>query len=313
MIRPFALFALLSVGVATPALAQRATLPVRMVELPNGDRRFTTTLVIDGKPVEVGIDTGSTGLRVLPRSLAAGSLGKRGPRITYSYGAGTGFDGEAIVVSVGAGALTGSVKVMRITGVGCVSGRPDCPVAHLDLATYGIQGDGLPNQGFAAILGIRLKADPVANPFEQLGIKRWIVELPRDPSQEGRIVLDPDAADLATYARIDVDADGTTPGCLVGPQKLCGRAFFDSGAAGLRVLQAAAFRPWPNGTPATIEVGSAAQRQAMTVTIGRRDEASALLHEPGGSNTRLSLGFAPYFHWSVLYDAERHQIGVKPR
>ena len=313
MIRPFALFALLSVGVATPALAQRTTLPVRMVELPNGDRRFTTTLVIDGKPVEVGIDTGSTGLRVLPRGLGAASLGKRGPRITYSYGAGTGFDGESIAVSVGAGVLTGSVKLMRITGVGCVTDHPDCPVAHLDLETYGIQGDGIPGQGFAAILGIRLKADTVANPFEQLGVKRWIVELPRDPSQEGRIVLDPDAADLATYARINVDADGTTPGCLVGPQKLCGRAFFDSGAAGLRVLRATAFQPWPNGTPATIEVGSAAQRQAMTVTIGRRDEASALLHEPGGPDTRLSLGFAPYFHWSVLYDAERHQIGVKPR
>ena len=185
MIRLFALFALLSVSVAMPALAQRATLPVRMVELPNGNRRFTTTLVIDGKPVEVGIDTGSTGLRVLPRGLGVASLGKRGSRITYSYGAGTGFDGESIAVSVGAGVLTGPVKVMRITGVGCVSGHPDCPVAHLDLATYGIQGDGLPNQGFAAILGIRLKADPVTNPFEQLGVKRWIVELPRRPLAGG--------------------------------------------------------------------------------------------------------------------------------
>lgn len=126
-------------------------------------------------------------------------------------------------------------------------------------------------------------------------------------------MLDPDPADLATYARIDIDANGTTPGCLVGPQKVCGRAFFDSGAAGLRVMRALAFKPWPNGTPATIEVGGAAQRQAMTVTIGRRDEASALLHEPAEAETRLSLGFAPYFYWSVLYDAEHHQIGVKPR
>lgn len=313
MIRSLALLAFLSVGVAMPALAQRATLPVRMVELPNGDRRFTTTLVIDGKRVVVGIDTGSTGLRVLPRGLGAAALGKRGPRITYSYGAGTGFEGETVTVAIAAGPLAGSAKVMRITGVGCVANHPDCPVAHLDLATYGIQGDGIPDQGFAAILGIRLKADAIANPFEQPGVRRWLVELPRDPSQEGRIVLDPDAADLAGYARIDVDADGTTPGCLIGPQKVCGRAFFDSGAAGLRVMRAAVFRPWPNGTPATIEVGSGGQRQTMTVTIGRRDEASALLPEPGGAETRLSLGLAPYFHWSVLYDAEHRQIGVKTR
>lgn len=313
MVRSLLLFVLMALSAAAPALGQRATHPVHMVQLSNGDRRFTMTLMIDGKPVEVGIDTGSTGLRILPRGLGAASFAKRGSRITYSYGADTGFAGEAITVPLAAGALSGSVKVMRITGVGCVAQHPDCPVAHLDLSTYGLQGDGIPGQGFAAILGIRLKGDPVANPFEQLGVKRWIVELPRDSSQEGKIVLDPDENDLASYARIDVDADGTTPGCLIEPQKVCGRAFFHSGAAGLRVMRAQTFQPWPNGTPATIEVGGGAQRQTMTVAVGRRDEASALLHEPGGPETRLSLGIAPYFHWSVLYDAEHRQIGIKPR
>lgn len=146
-----------------------------------------------------------------------------------------------------------------------------------------------------------------------LGVRRWIFELPRTASEQGRIVLNPDDAEVAAYARIGVDGDGTTPGCLVGPERVCGRAFFDSGAAGLRVLRAAPFRPWPNGTAATIAVGSGANVQNLAVTIGRRDQASALLYAPGGADTRLSLGFAPYFAWSVLYDDAHRQIGVKPR
>lgn len=311
LIGPSALMSVLPI--AAPALAQRAELPVHEVDLPNGDRRFATTITIDGQPVEVGIDTGSTGLRVLPRGLGASGAAAKGPKLSYSYGAGTGFDGEAITVPVAAGAVSGQVKLMRITAVGCVGGHPDCPVAHADLSAYGIQGDGIAGRGFAAILGIRLKRDPIDNPFVQLGVHRWIVELPRTPGESGRIVLNPDDAEVAGYAPVEIDADGTTAGCLVGPDRVCGRAFLDSGAAGLRVIRAAPLRPWPNGTPATITVGSGAAAQSMAVTIGRRDQASGLRYAPGGPDTRLSLGFAPYYHWSVLYDAEHHRIGFKPR
>lgn len=298
---------------STPVRAQRAELPVRLVDLPNGDRRFATTLMIDGLAVEVGIDTGSTGLRILPRGLGGEAGTLKGPSVAYSYGVGTAFEGQAITVLVAAGVLAGSVKLMRITAVGCSTKHPECPVSHIDLSTYGIQGDGLTGQGFAAILGIRLEHDQIENPFAQLGARRWIVELPRSAGEQGRIVLNPDDAEVAGYARVGVDSDGTSPGCLIGPDKVCGRAFLDSGAAGLRVIRAANFRPWPNGTAATLTVGTGLGAQSMAVTIGRRDQASALLYVPGSADTRLSLGFAPYFQWSVLYDNEHHQIGLKRR
>ncbi len=296
-----------------PALAQRAELPVREVDLPNGDRRFATTLTIDRQPVEVGIDTGSTGLRVLPRGLSPTAPPARGPAITYSYGAGTAFEGRAVSEPVAAGAVVGPVRLMRIEAVGCTAERPACPVAHADLSSYGIQGDGIAGQGFAAILGIRLKRDAIDNPFEQLHVRRWIVELPRTAGEAGRIILNPGDDEVAGYARIAVDADGTTPVCLEGPEKICARGFFDSGAAGLRVIRPTSFRPWPNGTPATIVVGAGDRAQAMAVAIGRRDQASGLIYVPGGGDTRLSLGFAPYYHWSVLYDADQGAIGLKAR
>lgn len=295
------------------AVAQRAELPVREVDLPNGDRRFATTITIDGQPVEVGIDTGSTGLRVLPRGFGATHAAAHGPKVTYSYGAGTGFEGELIDVPVAFGAVAGFIRVMRIGAVGCVAAHPDCPIAHADLSEYGIQGDGIAGQGFAAILGIRTQHDPIDNPFAQLGIRRWLVELPRAVGEAGRIVLNPRDDELAGYARVGIDAQGTTAGCLVGPEQICGRAFFDSGAAGLRVIRAAPFRPWPNGTPTKVTVGTGAEQQTMMVMIGRRDQASGLLYARGAGDPRLSFGFAPYFHWSVLYDTDRRQIGLKPR
>lgn len=300
------------------ASAQRVELPVREVDLSDGARRYGVTLRIDGQTVEAGLDTGSTGLRVLPRGLGAGGGAANGAPVDYSYGAGTAFSGAAIRVPVGAGAVSGTIRIMRIDRIGCRSDKRDCPAAGADPARFGIQGDGLPGEGFAAILGIRLLHDTVDNPFLQLGARRWIVELPRPGERTGRIVLNPSDAEVAAYRRIAIDDRGTTAGCLVGPAalgKLCGRAFFDSGAPGLRILSDARVTPWPNGTPATIAVGDGAALATMPVEIGRRDQASAMFYAPtpGATPPRLSLGLAPYFHWSVLYDADRHQIGLAPR
>ena len=132
MVRCIALVA--TMLASTIAYAQRTELPMRQLDLPNGDRRFATTLTIDGRPVDVGIDTGLTGMRLLPRGLSGSSDADKGPHVTYSYGAATVFEGHAITVPVIAGTISGLVRVMRVTAVGCTSARPDCPVAHMDLS-----------------------------------------------------------------------------------------------------------------------------------------------------------------------------------
>lgn len=123
------------------------------------------------------------------------------------------------------------------------------------------------------------------------------------------------AAAVAQRAELPV-REVTMAGCLVGPalrEKICGRAFFDSGAPGLRVLGGPRGTPWPDGTPAQIAFGDEKTVAAMPVVIGRRDQASGMFHVAGASVARLSSGLAPYFHWSVLYDAAHRTIGVRPR
>lgn len=315
------LFSLLFLTLSTPALADtppRAEVPIREVDLASGVRRYVVTLTIDGQSVDVGLDTGSTGLRVLPRGLGPVGRAARGERARYSYGSGTAFAGPAIRVQIGIGAVAGTIRIMRIDEVGCRAQRPDCAAGHTDLTRFGIQGDGIPGQGFAAILGIRLQDDAVGNPFLALGVKRWIVELPHPGKTDGRLILDPDDTEVAAYRRVALDDAGTTPGCLVGPAaqgRICAPAYFDTGAPGLHVLAVHPPAPWPSGAAATLMVGEGASVQSAAIEIGRRDQATGMFSvpQPNARRTTLSLGLAPYFIWSVLYDAGRHEIGLRPR
>lgn len=309
---------LLAVALLMPTAAwARAEIPIHEVDLQSGVRRYAVTLTIDGKPVEVGLDTGSVGLRVLPRALGDAARAAKGKRVSYSYGAGAQFDGTAIQVAIDAGGVAAPITIMRIDRVGCNEQKPNCAAGRSDPATFGIQGDGVAGQGFAAILGIRLQRDAIDNPFLLLGAKRWLVELPRSREAAGRIVLDPHDSEIANYQRINVDDYGRTVGCLIGPPplKVCGPAFFDSGAPGLRIFGDTQPQRWPDGAPVQIAVGDGKVFATMGVTVGRRDQASGIFYEstPAVPQVRLSLGLAPYFHWSVLYDADRKQIGLKPR
>ncbi len=300
------------------AMAQRAELPVREVDLSDGARRYVVTLLLDGKPVAAGLDTGSTGLRVLPRALSDDARRDSGPAVQYSYDSGTRFRGQAIRRTLAIGDLAGNVRLQRIDQIGCLPDRPTCPASRVDAAQFGIQGDGHPGEGFDAILGIRVKADAVANPFVQLGARRWIVELPRPGERAGRIILNPDPAELTGFTQIALDQDDTIAACLVAgraQRDICERALFDTGAPGLRIIGGARVAPWPDGTPAQVILGDGAATAAMAVVIGRRDQASGMFYMPSArpGPARLSLGLAPYFHWAVLYDADHAAIGVRQR
>ncbi len=307
--------------VATPALAQRVELPIKRVTLSNGDRRFSVTVAIDGQPVEAGLDTGSTGLRVLAAALPQ-AAGKHGEGVRISYGSGVEFGGPSIPVALGLGTLpAGKAHVQRIDKVACLARVPDCAArAKVGASDYRIQGDGQPGEGFVAILGIGLSADPVGNPLVALGIRRWIVELPR-PGEDapGRLVLNPDDAEVARYQHFSFIGDtNRVAGCIVAEApaaRLCAPAVIDTGAVGLRVQGGKAEQILSNGAAAQIVVGDDRATAAMPVTIGRRDQASGMRLYPARrpGELTLSLGIAPYFHWSVLYDAEHRRLGLANR
>lgn len=319
------LFAILLFAGPTPATAQaagdRAEVPIRAVVLPDGVRRYSVRLTIDGQPVEAQLDTGSTGLRVLKTGLTGPAASARGTGVSYFYGSGVQLVGKKVPAAVGlAGLPAMPVPIERVETVGCTERKPECPAASLSVTDYRIGGNGIAGQGFVAIIGTGLHGDSVPNPLVALGVRRWIVDLPREGEAEGRLVLNPRTDEVARYRQFAVLGDSNQlSACLVRTdtaKRICGPAMVDTGASGLRVQGGKADEMWPRGTPAAIALGDAGGTVSFPVTIGRRDQASGMFAYPrraGSDTTTLNLGLAPFLHWSVLFDADARRIGVVDR
>lgn len=309
-----------------PPPPPRIELPVREVDLSDGTRRYAVQLTIGGVAMDAGLDTGSTGLRVLAPRLTAPLHG--GAASQYSYSSGLIIEGRVTKIAVQFGLAAGSVPVQLIEKLGCTSIHPECPGKTLGVADYGIQGDGLKNEGFPAILGINMADNSVTNPLMALGVVRWIVELPQ-PGKDGtgRLILDPTNEEVANFTRLPLipalltrnsGVHDAIPGCVVRTDtdaKFCGPVMFDSGAPGLRISLPEFNSPWPAGTPGQLVVGGNGQNVALAFTTGRREQASGMFQERIGANAvpHISAGLMPYFGWSVLYEPNAKSIGLKPR
>ena len=301
---------------ATPP--PRTEVPIKAATQPNGVKRYTVELVIDGRTIEAGLDTGSTGLRVMAAAVPT-TTGRGGIPVHRSYNAGVDLAGVALDLPVTLGGVSAPhLRIARVDRVTCVRRLPDCPAEGADPATFRIMADGIAGQGFVAIMGIGMAEDPVTNPLVQLGIHRWIVELPRpgDP-MPGRLILNPRDDEIARYRQFALGGRGNmVAACIAAAPafKLCRPAMLDTGAPGLRVQGGTAADVLPAGTAAQIAIGDDTSMATMPVTIGRRDLASGMRLDPSPRGpAALSLGVAPYLHWSVLYDADRRRIGVAER
>lgn len=232
---------------------------------------------------------------------------------------------------VSVGGLAGQTTMQLVNRVGCTSEKPHCAAGSLPVERYGIQGDGLADEGFKAILGVNMATADVASLFAGIGARRWIIELPRrgDPAP-GRIVLNPTDEEVQGFISLpimrqfDAQRGGThdaVQGCLINgatEEKVCGAVVLDTGAPGIRVVMNASGRkPWPAQTPATLVFADAdgRVRVAESLVIGRREHASSLSFQERerAPMTMVMSGLTPYFAYSVLYDPQRGTVGFKAR
>ncbi len=318
---------------AADAFAQppRSEIPIREVTLSDGTRRYAVPVKIGDTEVIAGLDTGSSGLRVLPGALGAHDARPDGAPDSYAYGSGARLQGRAGEAKLTLGEVSGRTTLQLVSTVDCGPRKPDCPVSRVSPAQYGIQGDGLPGEGFKAILGINMAQAEVATPLRAIGVQRWIVQLPRpgEPGS-GRLILNPTETETAGYALLPVvsrysDRPGglhdSVPGCLTNVatgESACAALMLDCGAPGLSASGTPLRgRPWADGTAATLSFKDGQGRMAAmeTLTIGQRAHASHLSFEPEepGRGPVVFTGLSPYFAFSVLYDPAHGHVGLKPR
>jgi len=326
----------LALGLAFPAAAQvapapRAEAPIVESRLSNGARRYAVPIEVGATHLMASLDTGSTGLRILPGLLGPADAAPLDEPETYGYASGSRYEGVVGEATVAMGGLAGRAPVHLIRAIGCFAYLPHCPASRTSLERYGIASDGLPGEGFKAILGIDMAPGRVGNPLRSLGVRRWIVELPRPGEGPGRLILNPTDAEAAGYATAPLAAPyaherggglhDAVPGCLANAQthaRACGVVLLDTGAPGLAVANGRLEGgPWPAGSTAALEIfdarGGLAARALMTV--GDRDQGTrmSVRRETRVYGVVIYAGVAPYFAYSVLYDARRQTIGLKPR
>ena len=340
MVRSFAGFAALAIlalaslgGTAAAQDPPRAELLIRAVTLSNGALRYGVTIRIGGKTLDAALDTGSTGLRVLPGVLGPGDAAGGTEPEAYGYASGSRYEGVAGEAQVTLGAITAKAPVHLIRSIGCFAQYPHCPASRTPPChDYGIASDGLPDEGYKAILGTDMAAARVGNPL----IATWACGAGSSscpgPARrpQGALILNPSPAELAGYTLLPLAAPyaqiqggglhDALPGCLVHvatKARVCGPVLMDTGSSFLSVINARRGAAWPDGSQASLELfdtsGAVAVRHVLT--LGSRDQATRLTwrDEPRAPGVMVFAGVAPYFAYSVLCDARRQLIGMKLR
>jgi len=324
-----ALVLVLALAMGAEPSSARVEVEIHQKQFEAGPPRYSVPLSIDGgAPIEAMLDTGSTGLRVLP---SAGPLTAKGVRPDrYVYRNGVVLTGAITPVRVGIGGLQVKVDVSATSAVACSQDRPSCPAAAIPTQQYRI-GGSTPSEGFSAILGAGLRAGEAENPLAHLGEQAWIVLLPKPgDAAPGKLILNPTPAERARFTlfsltrdtrrRGDFWADNTVPTCLSrdgAGAPLCAPTLLDSGAAGLNYISrsAPAFDDWPTETSVNLRFGPpGSTAMSLSFVLGRGPARLNFSTPPASLPWEgLNAGVLPFYDFAVLYDAKAGQIGLAPK
>jgi len=310
---------------ASAVAAQRVEIPIEQVLSPTGRIAYTVTIGVGASPVvQAALDTGSTGLRLLPGAVGPNDVHASDEPSTYSYASGSKFLGTIGHASVSVGGLgtDGPIAVDLISAITCRDDYPGCPASRTDIASFGFNGDGVPGKGFKAIMGVDLRHADADNPLAEIGDGVWIVELPRPgDTSPGKLILNPAPDELAGFTRFHPAPQRTTiPGCLLDTDnsaKVCGEVLLDSGQPGLFVSgrMAPGSFPWPDGAHALLvmEDDRGAKIGAGLTINNAPGSPTALYYRRGPLPIDRIASRTPFFAYAVLFDSKAHEIGLKAR
>ena len=318
----FAAVICLFVSVAGEACGgpQRAEIPIHQAVMSTGNARYSIPIAVGGTTVEAMLDTGSSGLYVLPGVLAPADAKLGDSSFRQSYNSGVELRGSNAKATLTIGGVAGSAEFGLIQSIDCTDKRPDCAASKAPLGDYRI-GD-TSKLGYEAIFGINFRHSDVDNPLVAIGVESWIVVLPKPgDTAPGTLILNPNAQDRAGYVLFHVDKQlGRLPGCLIkGDDKICGGIVLDSGAPGVGVVASdkpESF-PWPDGAQVTLALKpDSGDAIGLEFNIHRAPGSPSALRgepQPRVPQPFIRAGTLPYFAYCVFYDASTDTIGLKPR
>jgi hypothetical protein len=304
---------------ATSALAS-PSIPVTAVTTDIGPV-LIVDVAIGAKTLNVLVDTGSYGLRLVASQVPPDAVRRTGPAPQFSFATGVKVSGDLAQASVQIGGqqTAGPMPIELVTDTSCDPGRPDCPAANgKKPIMFGGQYDG--------IMGVSMRpVEGLVNPLWRLpdGLGHAFA-VHYDPAGASTILLgEPEAG----YNLVHLDKGTPTnvpdapppwipsmPVCfteaaLPGGQT-CGATAFDTGTTTIQIVAPAAHNSdVPAGTAIEMSVGQGAFSHTYTTGLGARAEIIA----SSPSRSQSIAGLPSYAAADVRYDLVAGTIGFRPR
>jgi hypothetical protein len=311
---------------------------------------FVLPITFGDTQVDAILDTGSSGVRILPGVLAPTDIVSTSDvTVVETYATGVQYIGHVATARVTLGAVTSpaAIPVMLIDTVQCATGHPNCPAAGYTAETYEMKPDAA-GHGYKVIVGTGMHSHPganaVGNPIAQLpGHPSYVVRIPGGfGATTGVVEIGPDPSELSELASLQLPAladgaplaDGTPawddwsiPTCVVDDtsgQSWCMPGLFDTGCGPTLVYldELMSAHSLPAGDSVTVTASNGTGPDAVPIgtydfTVGSPprlglDEVT-LVTGTTGFTTEINVGTAIFFRSDVYFDHYGGTIGLLAR
>ncbi|MEM8717051.1 MAG: hypothetical protein AAGE92_14970 [Cyanobacteria bacterium P01_G01_bin.4] len=313
---------------------QQVEIPIAIRRLENNTKALAVPVTVAGQSLELHLDTGSTGVRVLAEAIDPEMVVRTGERTQATFFDGTVFEGEIAIASISIGPITTTepIAIHLVDSVRCPAENPDCFDAYQQAGMSGVLGlsmgartggssfeiyspiSRLPEnfqsgyivgtRGFYAVDGsltLGLTPDSLAG--------FWQASL---PLRQMEPTIFPDGSSIwqddALTVNHSLQGDGIPPEF----QDLAGRTLFDSGTAhtvlGVDREPSFSARLWPGAVlTSQLEDGLSWQLQA-----GNTLSLSQVFVRGVERSPQHILGLPFFFNYEVAFNRRDGAIGFKP-
>jgi hypothetical protein len=306
--------------------------------------RFGVSIDVGSSSLEVQLDTGSSGLRIVEGAVPMSAFERvTTTPVVYSYHSGLIIQGVVAYATITMGGAMGSLKtpspipVMLIQQASCESTMPECGANGVPISQLTLFGS------FKAVLGVGMRStlidERVGSPVAQLeGEPSFVVMAPAYGGMTGTLRLNPSASQLAGFKTFELPpltggaplANGVAafddryglPACVddeTSGTDYCVPAELDTGNPPVYIewpAHTGSETELPAGHKIDVTLGKSSaplEEYSFTIASPPKPGIDEILVETPTGQGFMNLGTAVFFRYDVLFDPVKGVVGFSAK
>ncbi|MGK7911749.1 MAG: hypothetical protein AB4050_09770 [Synechococcus sp.] len=316
------------------ASLQQVEIPIAIRRLENNTKALAVPVTVGGQSLDLHLDTGSTGVRVLADEISPEFVQRTGERTQATFFDGTVFEGEIAIapISIGPIPTTEPIAIHLVDTVRCPEENPECFAPYQQAGMSGVLGLSMGARTGGSALEIYSPISRLPDNFQS----GYIVRTRGFYSVDGRLTLGLVPESLVGFQTMSLPPRHTEPttfpdGSIVWQddalslnhslkgdgippefQDLTGRTLFDSGAAhvvlGVDRESSFAARLWPGA----VLTSRLEDRLSWQLQAGNTPSLSQVFVRGVERSPQHILGLPFFFNYEVAFNRRDGAIGFKP-